>query len=207
MISTPLSHQPSPQAGSAIISGASFKVIRQKFNGGYVIQVCSIGKTVFAAIFLFVVLKENYTNEIEEEVIIITHDAIFIEIIDTHPEDNFILTAVIMISSVLLAALSQIDTLMTNQIIQEAVELEGRGRYAATESMFRFSFILAKQVFVASIQSNTIFTVLLVLTFVCELGKCAMVTKYMVKQGKGNLVVGEEYDDDTELEHKKLLRN
>ena len=172
------------QAGAAVISALFFPAIRRFFKGGYVVTACSIGKIVFAAIFLFVVFRQSYTADFEEEMVIITHDAIFIAIEDYIPEDTAVMTWVIMGSSVLLAMFSQIDTLFSNQLIQESILVADRGRYAGVEFSLKYIFTLIKQIFIASIAMGELFLVLLVFTFVCEIIKLFFTTKYVMKSRK-----------------------
>ncbi|KAL5260180.1 hypothetical protein ACHWQZ_G010332 [Mnemiopsis leidyi] len=188
------------QAASAVISALFFPAIRRLFKGGYVITVCSVGKIVFAAVFLFVVFREQYTADFEEEMVIITHDAIFIAIEDYIPEDTAVMTWVIMGSSVLLAMFSQMDTLFSNQLIQESVTVGDRGRYAGVEFSFKYSFTLVKQILIASLAMRELFLVLLILTFVCEIIKLFLTTKYVMKTRKETSL-----EQQLKLEKKGLI--
>ena len=183
-----------------MISALFFPAIRRVFKGGYVITVCSIGKIVFAAVFLFVVFRQSYTADFEEELVIITHDSIFIAIEDYIPEDTAVMTWVIMGSSVLLAMFSQIDTLFSNQLIQESVLVADRGRYAGVEFSLKYIFTLIKQISIASLAMKELVLVLLVYTFVCEIIKLFFTTKYVMKSRKGNGV-----EEELKLEKKGLI--
>lgn len=190
------------QAGAAVISALFFPAIKRVFKTGYVLMVCSIGKMVFAIVFLFVVFREHYVADFEDEMVIITHDAIFIEIDSYYPEDTLVMTCVIMGSSILLAMFSQLDTLFSNQTIQEAVPVMDRGKYAGVEFSLRYTFTLIKQICIASLPMSELFLVLLVLTFVCEIVKLFFVTKYVLK---GKPETAEE--KELRLEKKELMNS
>eukprot|EP00116_Pleurobrachia_bachei_P007506 sb/3467768/ len=172
------------QSAAAVIAALFFPAIRRFCQDGYVLMLCVVGKIVFAAVFLFVVLKQTYQSEIEDAVVIITHDAIFIDLESVLPQDNTILTATIMVSSVLLAMFCQVDTLSSNQIIQESILDGNRGQYASAECSFKYIFTLIKQMCIACIAFESLFMVLLVLTFVCELVKLFLVVKETVEVEK-----------------------
>ena len=194
------------QAGSATISALFFPILKKTVTTGFMIVTCTAAKIVFAAIFLLFVYRLTYDPAIEEELIIITHDSMFIEVEDYIPENNYVITAAIMGSSVVLAAFCQLDTLFSNQAIQECVPIADRGCYAGVEASLKYTFTLIKQICIAAITENsTLFLVLLVMTLLCEIAKMFLATKYVLKCRTFYSNPEEEYE--FELEQRGLIKS